>query len=370
MRRETFSLEQHSTSKHKHNSMKYNKYVRYWLIAGCILLFFQIFIGGVTRITGSGLSITKWEIVTGTFPPMTESAWNHEFDLYKATPQYEKINQGMELSKFKFIYFWEYFHRLWARLMGFVFLFPFLFFIRKKWIDKWMIRQLGLVIFWAMMAAVFGWIMVASGLVERPWVNAYKLSLHLGIALATLSFLVWGTYRAHDLHTSAVNNKVLHRLACLFLFALVLQIFFGAIVSGMRAALYYPSWPDMNGHYLPSILLDGDSWKLENLVDYDKDAFMPALIHVLHRNWGYFVYFFGLFLSVKILRYPLRKIFYRFNIAMIVVLNLQVILGILTLLNSRIAIPLFYGVMHQAIAIFILCISLFNIYALKRRTYN
>jgi len=335
--------------------MIYNKFVRYWLLAGCILLFFQIFIGGVTRITGSGLSITKWEIVTGTLPPLSEQAWQSEFDLYKETPQYQKINQGMSLKKFKFIYFWEYFHRLWARIMGLVFLFPFVFFLAKKWLDKWMTRQLGFVIFWAMMAAVFGWIMVASGLVERPWVNAYKLSLHLGIALATLSV--------------SVHNSKLYRLALFFLLALILQIFFGAIVSGMRAALYYPSWPDLNGHFIPEILYDLSNWKIENLVDYDKDAFMPALIHVLHRNWGYFVYILGIVLSIKILKYPLRPIFYRFNIALIICLNLQVILGILTLLNSETTIPLFYGIMHQAIAIFILCISLFNIYVLKKRTY-
>lgn len=347
--------------------MNYNKYVRYWLLSGCILLFFQIFIGGVTRITGSGLSITKWEIITGTLPPFSEEAWQHEFDLYKETPQYSKINQGMTLSKFKFIYFWEYFHRLWARIMGFVFIFPFIFFILKKWIDKWMIRQLCFVIFWAMMAAVFGWIMVASGLVDRPWVNAYKLSLHLGIALITLSFLVWGTYRGFGLNKIAVNQSKLHRLAFWFLMALILQIFFGAIVSGMRAALYYPSWPDLNGRFIPEVLLLKESWNLENLVDYDKDAFMPALIHVLHRNWGYFVYAFGMYLAFKVCKYPLRRIFYVFNIGLIIALNLQVLLGILTLVYSKATIPLFYGIMHQAVAIFILCIALFNLYVFKLR---
>ena len=350
--------------------MRYNKYVRYWLVAGCILIFFQIFIGGVTRITGSGLSITKWEIVTGTLPPMNEKEWSSEFELYKDTPQYQKINAGMTLSKFKFIYFWEYFHRLWARLMGFVFLFPFIFFILKKWIDKWMIRQLCLVIFWAMMAAVFGWVMVASGLVDRPWVNAYKLSLHLGIALTTLSFLLWGTYRAFDYDKVSIDNKSLLKLARWFFAALVLQIFFGAVVSGMRAALYYPSWPDLNGQYIPDVLLDSGSWRLSNLVDYDKDAFMPALIHVLHRNWGYFVYAFGMYIVYKVYRYPLRRIFYVFNTILLICLNLQVLLGILTLINSKGTIPLFYGVMHQAIAIFILASSLFMLYIYKRRVVS
>ena len=185
--------------------MIYNKYIKAWLIAGLVLLFFQIVIGGITRITGSGLSITKWEIVTGTLPPLNDSAWQQEFDLYKETPQYNMINQGMNLDKFKFIYFWEYFHRLWARIMGIIFIIPLIFFIFKKWIDKDLLRRMGYVFFSAMLAAIFGWIMVASGLVERPWVNAYKLSLHLGIALMTLGFLLWTTF--HVFYDGKIKNE-------------------------------------------------------------------------------------------------------------------------------------------------------------------
>lgn len=349
--------------------MKYKGIVKYWLYTGCVLVFFQVVIGGVTRITGSGLSITKWEIVTGTFPPTTRTAWESEFDLYKQTPQYKKINQGMSLQDFKFIYFWEFFHRLWARMMGFIFLFPFIFFVIKKWVDPWMIRQLAIVIFWASMAAVFGWIMVASGLVDRPWVNAYKLSAHLGIALMTFSFLIWAAFRATDVHKSAIDNAKIYKWVIWFLLALILQIFFGAVLSGMRAALYYPSWPDLNGQYLPEVLFDSSAWSKENILDYDKDAFMPALIHVLHRNWGYLVYFFGMYLGIRILRYPLRGLFYRAAIVLIVLLNLQVLLGVLTLLNTSDTIPVFYGVMHQAVALCILAVTLFHLFMYKRRTY-
>jgi len=345
----------------------YNRYVKVWLVIGCVLLFFQIFIGGVTRITGSGLSITKWEIVTGTLPPMNNAAWQYEFELYKTTPQYAKINQGMSLSDFKFIYFWEYFHRLWARMMGFIFLFPFLFFVVKRWLDKWMIRQLGLVIFWAGMAAVFGWIMVASGLIDRPWVNAYKLTLHLGIALTTLCFLLWGTYRAYGADKISVSNPKISRLAKIFLILLCVQIAFGAVISGMRAAIYYPTWPDLNGEFIPNSLLDSESWSLDNVIDYDKDTFMPALIHVLHRNMGYFVFAFGIYLATRIFRYPLRKLYYKAGIALIVLLCTQVLLGILTLINSKATIPLFYGVMHQAVAIWLLSVALFLVYVFKNR---
>lgn len=167
------------------------QWLKYWLFTGLIFLFFQVVIGGITRLTGSGLSITKWDIVTGTFPPMSEETWIEEFELYKKTPQYHKINAGMSISAFKWIYFWEYLHRLWARTMGFVFLIPFLIFYRKKLISNHLLRRLGVVILLAMLAATFGWIMVASGLVNRPWVNAYKLSFHLCIALSVYTALLW-----------------------------------------------------------------------------------------------------------------------------------------------------------------------------------
>ena len=346
--------------------MKYNRYIKAWLIAGCILLFFQIIIGGITRITGSGLSITKWEIVTGTLPPLSDSAWEVEFDLYKETPQYQKINDGMLMQDFKFIYFWEYFHRLWARLMAFSFLIPLIFFVIKKWIDRRLIKRMAYVFFSAMLAAIFGWIMVASGLIERPWVNAYKLSLHLSIALLTMAFLLWATFSVFFEET-AVENRRIYKWAMYFFIAIAIQIFLGAILSGMRAALYYPTWPTLNGAWVPEVLTDSSSWSLSNIVDYDKDALMPALIHVLHRNWGYLVYGLGMIFGIKILRYPMRRLFYVVALLLIVCLNLQVLLGILVLVNSKATIPVSFGVLHQAVAIIIFGVGLMLIYLTKQR---
>ncbi len=351
--------------------MKYRFVVRAWLYLGFLLLFFQIIIGGITRITGSGLSITKWEIITGTFPPTTESQWVEEFDKYKETPQYKKINKGMEMGSimtagtFKFIYFWEYFHRLWARMMGFVFLFPLLFFIYKKWVDKRLLKQLAKVFFAAALAAVFGWIMVASGLRDRPWVNAYKLSLHLGIALLTLGFLLWAIFMSSDNGQISLSNHKFRKWTRLFFYFLCLQIFFGAVVSGMRAALYYPTWPAIGQEMIPSLLFDAENWSVYNLVNYDHSPLMPALIHVLHRNLGYIVFFMGCLLVYKILRYPFPKKTYYNNLLLLFLLVFQVFLGIMTLLKSSITVPVFYGVMHQAIAIFIFSVSLYNIYLFR-----
>ena len=172
------------------SSKSFSGWVKVWLLVGIIMIFFQVVIGGVTRLTGSGLSITKWEIILGTFPPVNAQQWMEAFDLYKATPQYQQINEGMNLKEFKFIYFWEYFHRLWARLMGFVFLIPFLLFYFRGFFDKWLTKRLVIVFLLAALVASFGWIMVASGLIHRPWVNAYKLTMHLSLALVFIQLFI------------------------------------------------------------------------------------------------------------------------------------------------------------------------------------
>jgi len=151
---------------------RYPRVVRNWLILGLVLIFVQVVVGGITRLTGSGLSITKWEIVTGTLPPLNETSWLAEFDLYKATPQYEKMNEGMSLGDFKFIYFWEYFHRLWARMMGFAFIIPLAYFLFKGYIDRALGKRLGLVFLAAALTASFGWIMAKTRLLDRR--SAYR----------------------------------------------------------------------------------------------------------------------------------------------------------------------------------------------------
>lgn len=340
---------------------RYSNWVKYWLITGCILLFFQVVIGGITRITGSGLSITKWEIITGTFPPLSHDAWMHEFDLYKETPQYEKINQGLSLSDFKFIYFWEYFHRLWARSMGLIFLFPFIFFVIKRMIDWRLIKNLGLVIFFAFLAAIFGWIMVASGLVNRPWVNAYKLTLHLSIALTTLGFMYWTTFIGFSPEKRKIEGNIsrLKKLGIIVTIVLCVQIFLGGIMSGLRAGLIYPTWPDMQGVFIPAEVYNFKNWTLQNFIDYDKDAFVPAVIHVFHRTVAYFLFGLSIYYFIKVRKLTKDVIINKAAFLFIILVSLQVLLGILTVINCKGSIPIFYGVMHQAVAILLLGSSLY-----------
>ncbi len=347
--------------------ISYPKVIKVWLAIGVFMVFMQVVIGGITRLTGSGLSITKWEIVTGTLPPLNAAAWEEAFDEYKATPQYEQINEGMSMGEFKFIYFWEYFHRLWARTMGFVFAIPFFYFLSKGWIDKMLKRRLLIVVALAAVVASFGWIMVASGLIERPWVNAYKLTMHLSLALVLFSYLLWTTFKVFQPYSQVINSKFLKKGAFILISVLALQIVLGGIMSGMKAALFYPTWPDLNGEYLPEVLLESANWNVENFVNYDKTSFMSALVQILHRTTAYLLVIIGLIYFGRGIKMELPKMFKISLFLMLGMLIIQVALGIFTVINSKASIPVDLGVYHQAGALLLLGVVLFLNFQLVNR---
>lgn len=344
----------------------YPKVVQWWLLLGVFMIFVQVIVGGVTRLTGSGLSITKWEIVTGSLPPLNASQWEEAFALYQATPQYQKINEGMDMPDFKFIYFWEYIHRLWGRLMGIVFIIPFIIFWRKGWVDDPLMRRLVWVIPLAALVASFGWIMVASGLVNRPWVNAYKLTLHLALAFILYSYVLW-TYFSTSLNNEEVFHRPMLKKWTYGLLALASsQIIFGGIMSGMKAGLFYPSWPDMNGAFLPDVLLNINEWSVENFVNYDTKPFMPALIQFSHRTTAYLLTIMVLWYFFKGVKAKPTAMFKTGLYLLVIMLVMQVLLGILTLINCIGVIPVGLGVLHQAGALVLLSILLFLLYLQRR----
>ncbi|HRD06098.1 MAG: COX15/CtaA family protein [Saprospiraceae bacterium] len=340
-------------------------WIRYWLFTGLIFLFFQVVIGGITRLTGSGLSITKWDIVTGTIPPLSDTAWVHEFELYKQTPQYHKINKGMTIEAFKWIYFWEYLHRLWARTMGFVFLIPFIIFYAKRWISPHLLRRLGVVVALAMLAATFGWIMVASGLVDRPWVNAYKLSFHLCIAFSVYTALLW-TYLEYRNDAVVAMMGIADKLSFAVLVVLWVQLFLGGIMSGMKAGLFYPTWPDMNGAFIPHIVFHNNIFSVEEWVHYDRTGLAPAVVQVLHRFTAYMLFLLGLALFYKRV---FRAGSYAVGLAakwFFGMLIIQVLLGIITVIMCKGQIPVLWGVLHQAGAVILLTVTLVLRFQIKR----
>jgi cytochrome c oxidase assembly protein subunit 15 len=348
----------------------YPKSVQIWLVIGVFMIFMQVVIGGVTRLTGSGLSITKWEIITGSVPPLNAQQWDEAFELYKQTPQYHKINNGMSMGEFKFIFFWEYFHRLWARSMGFVFIFPFLYFYRKGWIDRSLRRRLGVVVLLAAVVASFGWIMVASGLINRPWVNAYKLTMHLSLALILYSYLFWTLLTTTQVYPQVINSVWLKKWGLALAVVLAIQIILGGVMSGMKAGLAFPTWPDMNGVIIPPALLKSTEWNVDNMVNYEHSTFMPALVQILHRTVAYVLFIMGLWYFFKGIRSTITPLF-RVGLYMLVgMLLLQVLLGILTVINSLGAIPVGLGVFHQAGALVLLSIVLFLNYQLKGNAHK
>jgi cytochrome c oxidase assembly protein subunit 15 len=347
---------------------EYSTSVKKWLFIGLVMIFIQVVVGGITRLTESGLSITKWEVISGTIPPLNDESWQKEFDLYKGTPQYKEINEGMSLSDFKFIYFWEWVHRFWARFMGFVFIIPFLIFTYLGWLDKQINRRLLLVVALAALAAIFGWIMVASGLIERPWVNAYKLSIHLSIAFSVFAALFW-TYLWAINRMPMINvDKGIKVKVRILLAIYVVQMVLGGILSGMKAAVVYPSWPDMNGKYFPAVIFDSSQWHIDNLIAYDSNPFMPALIHFLHRNTAYILFFFGLWTMYRLYKMYGDNVWVKGAcIAVSAILFCQFLLGVITVISSQGSIPVLWGTLHQAFALMLLGSIVYTFFVLRTK---
>lgn len=323
----------------------------------------QVILGGITRLTGSGLSITRWDIVSGVIPPLNTEQWQDAFKLYKQTPQYHKINAHFTLSDFKFIYFWEYTHRLWVRILGFVFLIPFILFIIRKKIDFYLIKRLGLVVFFTALTASAGWIMVQSGLVNRPWVNAYKLTLHFILAILSISVMAKAIADVYNYK----NGKNLLTIKTIFLLISItfIQLIFAGLMSGMKAGLYFPTWPDMNGRFIPEVLADTANWNLQNLTNYDTYTFAPALIQFAHRLLAYILVLYTTYLYInyrsKVFAYT--KFWLTASFLLVI---FQLLLGILTVSTIKVGIPLFYGVSHQLIGILFFISILFLFFSLRK----
>ena len=234
---------------------KYKNYLNLWLVSLLLLLVSMIVIGGLTRLTGSGLSITNWDLLSGILPPMNDLQWNNYFSLYKEIPQYTLINSSMTMDEFKIIYFWEYFHRLLGRVIGLVFLIPFLIFIYKKIFTNEYKIKFSLIFLLILLQGLIGWYMVKSGLTNNVTVSHIRLSVHLFLAFIILSSLFWYFLNLrYSTNKSFFNISRGYSLMKLFLLLLFIQIIMGAFVSGLDAGSIYQTWPLMNNSYVPDDL--------------------------------------------------------------------------------------------------------------------
>ncbi|HMT27831.1 MAG TPA: COX15/CtaA family protein, partial [Bacteroidia bacterium] len=218
-----------------------------WLFTGCFLIFGMVVVGGITRLTGSGLSITKWDVVTGSIPPLNEESWNKEFLHYQETPQFKHINSHFGIEDFKQIYWWEYIHRLLGRVIGLVFLIPFLWFLFTKQLNRELIVKSLILFAMGGLQGFIGWYMVSSGLVDVPSVSHFRLALHLITAFATFGLTFWFAFELINTVKITLTgwHKTLYNLVRIIFTFTILQILYGAFVAGMKAGYIYNTWPLM-----------------------------------------------------------------------------------------------------------------------------
>ncbi len=321
-------------------SISHSGQIRIWLLSTIIMVILMILIGGVTRLTDSGLSMVEWRPLWGFLPPISQFEWNRVFELYMKSPEYIFKNKGMSLEEFKEIFFWEYFHRLWGRLIGIIFIIPLLFFIIVKKIPKSILSKLFLILFLGGLQGFIGWWMVKSGLVNDPTVSQYRLTIHLSNALLILSLLIW-VYLDVKEGVSQIKPDF-----SFFMFSILfITIIAGAFVAGMDAGLMYNEYPFM-----------GDSLIPENYGEYQLlDPFEnPASAQFHHRHLALFTTLCTLFYCYKYYFESEDKKVKKLSLLISIVVCSQFTLGIVTLINM---VPVYLGAIHQTGAV-ILFISL------------
>ena len=306
---------------------KINNIIFYWLNLGLALIFLMIIVGGLTRLTNSGLSITEWELFKGVFPPFNETGWNNYFQLYKQIPQYYILYPNMTLDEFKIIFYWEYAHRVLGRLIGLFFLIPIIYFQFIKKISFAELRPYYLILFLIIFQGALGWYMVKSGLVNDVTVSHYRLSLHLGLAIIIISIIFWQIMMIRENKEKVFFNTNKEKIPFIILFFLIfIQIIFGALVSGLDAGKIYQTWPLMGYNYFPD---DSIIKNFNDLINFENHS----LVQFYHRNLAYLVTIYICFISYLVLKKKDKKL-NKIIFFLIIVLLTQILLGILTLLTN------------------------------------
>ena len=323
------------------------KYISFWLLAMFSLIAIMIIVGGLTRLTDSGLSITTWELFAGFIPPLSHLDWINYFDLYKKIPEYKLQNYSMTIDEFKIIFWWEWLHRFLGRLVGISFLIPLIYFTFK--LKFKLVKNFYVIFLLICFQGFIGWYMVSSGLVDRVDVSHYRLSIHLLIAFIILTLILWNYLKINIKQSN--TDKIKYNLPLLFLLLIYIQIVIGAFVSGMDAGKIYNSWPLMGQTYFP------DDNKLVNL--FNLSAFSdPSLTQFIHRNLAYIILIFYLVMMIKIYLNKLRSLYFAINIVGLLLI-FQILLGILTLVNGA---EITLSSLHQISSIFLVSTSVYLLF--------
>ena len=329
-----------------------NIYISRWLLLITFLTALMIIIGGLTRLTESGLSITKWDLFVGILPPLNTMDWDRLFSLYKKIPEFKLLKSSMTLEEFKVIFWWEYSHRLLGRIIGLSYLIPLLFFTYKKLLNKKELIIFYIILFLIVFQGVMGWYMVESGLTERTDVSHYRLSIHLTMAFIIFILTFWNYIKYSQKKYSLSHKKLPNYLVYSFVLLLLIQISVGALVSGLDGGKIYQTWPLMNQNYFPDDSNFIDLFSIKSLET-------PSLIQFIHRNIAYLIFFLFFLVMLKI--YKDNSFFYLRKITLIILLALlfQILLGILTILSGA---QIFLASMHQIGSIILISLSLILAY--------
>jgi cytochrome c oxidase assembly protein subunit 15 len=337
-------------------SLKSNadKQIACWLLTGVAMIIIQILLGGITRLTGSGLSITEWNVVTGTLPPLSEQQWLAEFEKYRQTPQFRLLNFDFTISDFKSIFFWEWFHRFWARLIGVVFAIPFIYFLFSKKFKANMIQPMLILFLLGALQGAIGWIMVASGLTgDAIYVKPTKLALHFIFALILLSYTCWFALTLLVPANNKVENKKVKTGLNWVFVLLFFQLIYGALMAGHKAATAAPTWPTINGEWIPSNLFKSSEGLL-NVIDN------TITVHFIHRGLAYLLCILVILLTLQLKKIKGDAAFEKIKWVPLILVALQVTLGILSVLTSVQIIPGHWGLfewiaqIHQLVAMLLL----------------
>ena len=326
---------------------KINYQLSLWLISMFFIISIMIIVGGLTRLTDSGLSITKWELFSGFLPPLNQNDWIKYFDLYKKIPEYKLQNYNMSLQEFKIIFWWEWAHRFLGRVIGIVYLIPLIYFTFK--IKFYKLLNFYLIFFLICFQGFIGWYMVSSGLVDRVDVSHFRLSIHLLIAFIILCLIFWNYLKVTN--NQNVLNGIGSNIPFIFLVLIFIQIIVGAFVSGMDAGKIYNSWPLMDSTYFPNDSNFRDLFKLSAFSD-------PSLVQFMHRNLAYLITIFYVFIFFKIYKNRLVNLYRTVNILGLFII-LQIILGIFTVIHGA---QIYIAAMHQLSSVFLVSSSLYFLY--------
>jgi len=332
--------------------------IRWWLLSVAALIAIMVLVGGATRLTESGLAIVEWKPVTGTLPPLNQAQWTEAFEAYKTIPQYRELNAGMNLAEFKTIFWWEWSHRLLGRVIGVAYLLPFLWFLWRGVLSADLKRRLWLIFGLGALQGAVGWWMVASGLSQRVEVSQYRLATHLVLALLIFAAIVW-TLRRLVGRPSLVASSRLKITSMALLVLTFVQLYLGALVAGLRAGKIYNTWPDIDGALIPSasrLFFEAPWWR--NLFDN------TLTVQFEHRMTAYALFVLAILHALDAVRSRAAAAAVNGAWWLAAVMTLQATLGILTLLNQ---VPIILALAHQAVAIAVLTLAIFQAERLAAR---